>query len=132
MLAQARSDNLLRKTFLANVTISTLTGALLVLDAAPLAQFMGLPSPWPLVAVGLVTVAFAFIVWQIARAYPIDLTRARVIAWLDVAWVVASYALLLLPGLPLTTEGRWAIGLVAEVVFVLAVLEFIGLRRAQR
>jgi hypothetical protein len=132
MLAQTRSDNLLRTTLFGNATFSVISGAVFALAAAPLAQWMGIPSPWILGVLGVWVLGFGALVWQLARSQPLNLTQARAIFWADALWVVASAVLLLAPGLPFTTEGRWIIALVAEIVLVFAILEFVGLRRAGR
>ncbi|MFQ5695930.1 MAG: hypothetical protein ACE5HB_08070, partial [Terriglobia bacterium] len=48
---------------------------------------------------------------------------------LDVLWVAGSFGLLASPPPEMTTGGKWAIGMVADVVGVFAILQFIGLRR---
>jgi len=33
---------------------------------------------------------------------------------------------------PFSTEGKWVVGVVAELVLVFAVLQFVGIRRIQK
>jgi hypothetical protein len=47
----------------------------------------------------------------------------------DLLWVVASYAILLAGRPALTTAGSWSVGILAEIVALFAVIQFVGLRR---
>jgi hypothetical protein len=48
----------------------------------------------------------------------------------NVAWVAASVIILLTGALPLTTAGSWAVLIVADIVLVFAIAQYVGLRRA--
>jgi hypothetical protein len=58
----------------------------------------------------------------------------RWLAWLaidgDLAWVVGSVIVVLLPGLSLTGAGKWATAITADVVLLFAIWQFYALRRA--
>lgn len=58
----------------------------------------------------------------------------RVDAWiaviLDIVWVVGSYVLLF--AVRFSVGGKWAVAAVAEVVFLFAVIQWLGLRRVVR
>jgi hypothetical protein len=56
-----------------------------------------------------------------------NLVWAVIIA--DVAWVAGSVVLLLSGWVPLTTAGKWLVALLADAVGILAVIQYIGLRR---
>jgi hypothetical protein len=49
---------------------------------------------------------------------------------MDLAWVLGSYVLIFV--VPFSTEGKWVVGVVAELVLVFAVLQFVGIRRIQK
>jgi hypothetical protein len=120
--------SLLRNTLLGNALFSIATGLICLLDAAPVAQWMGITSPWLLQALGLGVLLFGLEVGWIALRST-DLRRAgQVILALDVAWVAASVLLVMSGWLALTQAGFWAVVIVADIVALLAVLEFFGLR----
>ena len=48
---------------------------------------------------------------------------------LDVLWVLGSVALIFSNQIPLTVAGKWAVALVADVVALFAVLQYVGVRR---
>jgi hypothetical protein len=48
---------------------------------------------------------------------------------LDALWVSGSVIILFTDLVPLTTVGYWAVAIVADIVAVLAILQYIGLRR---
>jgi hypothetical protein len=49
---------------------------------------------------------------------------------MDLAWVLASSVLIFI--VPFSTEGKWVVGVVAELVLVFAVLQFVGIRRIEK
>jgi len=122
---------MLRTVFTVNAVSSGLSGAALFAAAAPLAPVFGLASPAPLLAFGAALLGFALYVWG-ARREPIDLVKARAILWMDVAYVALSFALIVLWPAALSPIGRLATALVADFVAVIAVFEYVGLRRARR
>ena len=124
-------DRLLRRVLQANMIFSGLSGLVLTVDAAPLSRWLGIPSAWILVAIGLGLLGFAGELFYIARQKPLNLRLANAILWMDVAWVVGSALLLFTGWVPLTTAGWWAVALMADVVTLLAILEYVGIRRAR-
>lgn len=123
-------QRMLYATLTVNAVSSGLCGAGLFVGAAPLATVLGLPGPLPLLVFGALLLAFALQVWR-ARRDPLDLGRARLILYMDVAYVVASFVLVLgWPG-ALSPVGRLLTALVADLVGVFAVFEYVGLRRAR-
>ena len=55
-----------------------------------------------------------------------------VIIVLDVLWVVASAVLLFSHVVPLTTAGKWMVGILADVVALFAIFEYVGLRKLRK
>jgi hypothetical protein len=120
----------LRRVLWANALFSTATALLCLADAGQLAHLTGLQPPAIFLILGLVILPFAGVVAWIAQRPLDNLSLVRAIFGLDVGWVVVSLALLLGGWLPLTAAGWWIVALVADVVALLAVLEYVGLRRA--
>lgn len=80
------------------------------------------------VGVGL----FAAFVAYTAYSQPFERTYAWAIFVLDIAWVVVSWLLLATQALPLTTQGSWAVLIVADIVLLFGIVEFVGLRRLNK
>ena len=122
------NGRLLRRTLQGNGIFSSLCTVLMIVAARPLSEWFGL-HPAVFVIMGLAFIPFILFIFYIVRQPQINPTYARVILFLDVAWVVLTPLLLLSGWLPLTTEGKWVIVLTTDIVIVLAVLEYVGLRR---
>lgn len=128
-VAHISTPVLLRRALLGNAIFSTLTGGLLVLDAGPLAAFIGLSAPMVLIVMGLVVIGYAAFLFRAVwlDSIPPALAIATVAA--DTAWVAASIVLLLTDWVAFTPEGHWVIAAVADIVGLFALLQFIGLRQ---
>jgi hypothetical protein len=122
---------LLRLTLTANALATAAAGLGVTLGAVPLAVPLGLPGPLPLALFGVALVAFALYVWRVRRE-PLDLAQAQAVFAMDVAYVIASVALIVAWPQALSSVGRIGVALMADVVAVFALLEFVGLRRARR
>ncbi|MFN8373475.1 MAG: hypothetical protein U0694_11450 [Anaerolineae bacterium] len=120
---------LLRNTLKANVFASTLSGAVMIVGAGALAPFMGIDHPAYLVVLGIGILMFAFAVFRIASEKPLDARKGQIIFVLDVVWVVGSILLLLADPLTFTNEGKWVVLILADIVGMLALGEFLGVRR---
>lgn len=126
----ARPVTFLRNVLYANAIFSTLCAALFLLDSGPIAIFLGWPLVWPIVIIGVGLLPFALLVYKTARNLPQGKRLVWLIFEMDLLWVVASIVVLLMQWpTSTTTGGRWAIGIVAEIVALFAILEYIGLRR---
>ena len=132
----ASSDRLLRRALWGNAVFSVVCGAVLVAGATPFAAWAthqpvslaGLDLAIVFELLGLGVVLFgALCGWAAARA-SLPAGIARLILAADIAWVMASALVLLLPA-SWTTAGVAGIAAVALIVADLAVLEYLGLRR---
>ncbi|MGQ0603456.1 MAG: hypothetical protein ACT4QE_17385, partial [Anaerolineales bacterium] len=131
---------LLRWTLLGNVIFSAATGLACVLGAWPLTTLMGLPpmalgglpSPFILIVLGLGLIGYAALLYRIARRQPIARTEALIAVAADTAWVVASWVLLLSGWVPFTQAGWWLTAIIADIVALFAIVQFIGVRQMGR
>jgi hypothetical protein len=132
----ASSDRLLRRTLWGNAVFSVISGAVLVAFAMPFARLAteaplsvaGLDLAIVFELLGLGVVAFgAICAWAASRKI-LPRSWAQVIFAADIAWVVGSALVLMLPA-AWTTAGIAGIAVVALIVADLAVLEYLGLRR---
>lgn len=130
------TDRLLRRTLWGNAAFSVVSGAVLVACAGPFAawatheplQVAGLDLALVFELLGLGVVLFGALCGWAASRPAVPRGPARLIFAADIAWVVASAAVLMLPA-AWTTIGIAGIAAVALVVADLAVLEYLGLRR---
>ena len=115
-----------------NALFSDISGLVLILFAKPLAAFLGLNNPGMLMILGIGLFAWAlFLFWgSIQSEIP------NWLAWLaidgDLAWVVGTTIILLLPGISLSTAGKWTLAIVADIVLVFAIWQFFALRKAKK
>ncbi len=119
---------LLRNSLRGNAAFSGLSGAALIAGAGPLASVLGV-HPAISMPLGAGLIVFALAVAKISAPDRLRADTGVVVALLDLAWVAASASLLLVGGLGLTTIGMIAVGLVAEVIGTLAVLQMFGARK---
>jgi len=125
--AQSR---LLRNSLLANAAFSGTCGLCFVIAAQPISGFLGWSLPWVVPAVGAGLLAFALLIVRVAVRHSAWQVKAIVAA--DIAWVVMSGAVLMTNIVTLTTGGRWGIGIIADIVALFALLQFLGLRQSKR
>ncbi len=132
VMAQPARDQLLRRALMVNTLISLVCGAGLLLDASSIVALLGAGSPLSLEALGVVTLAFGAAVWAIARRNPINASHARIILAIEIACVLASLLVIALNPFGLSSTGRWAIAGAADLMAVIALCEYLGLRRLAR
>jgi hypothetical protein len=125
-------STLLTKVLRADGVFALLSGAILLIGAGPVARLIGLEAPVALALTGVVLLGYAFgLLYWAAREHA-NRRVARVVIILNLLWVAVSYGGLLLGLFPLNSTGKWAVALVAEAVFIFAVVEYIALRRSSR
>ena len=122
----------LRNVLRWNALFSTLSGLFVLFFAETVAQLIGLANPMILVVLGIGLLPFAFFVYQVSAMKTLNYKLVWTIIVMDVMWVVGSVILLFSNLLPLTTVGKWSIGLLADVVAIFAILEYVGVRKAQK
>lgn len=121
----------LRRSLLGNAAFSTGTGTVLVLAAESLAPVLGIPA-LALRVVGLVLLPFAFGLARNAMRERVNRKEAWSAVILDLVWVAGSALLVFAELWPLEVAGTWTVLLVADCVFLFALLQAWGLRRTGR
>ncbi|MEZ4590559.1 MAG: hypothetical protein R3D55_05365 [Chloroflexota bacterium] len=125
--------NLLRRALQSDALFSLLSSLVFVLAAGPVAGFLGSDVPsWLVLAIGVSFLPFVAAIYWILADLEGRVGYGRIILLLNFVWVVGSYGVLLLTWSQLTVAGRWFVALQAEVIFLFAVLQLIGLRRLNR
>jgi len=120
----------LRKALMGNALFSTLSGLTMLLAQGWVLRILGLASNVNLLILGVGLILFAITLVVNARKQQVKKSDAWIAVLMDVAWVLGSYILIFI--VPFSTEGKWVVGLVAELVLVFAVLQFVGIRRIQK
>ncbi len=123
------SPNFLRNVLWADAVSCVGSGALQIAFTGVMAGLLGLPAGL-LTATGIFLVVYAVLVAFIATRKPVP----RAIVWLLVAgnigWALACAALLASGMFPVTGMGKAYVAVQAATVFILAELQWLGLRRA--
>ena len=117
----------LRRALMGNALFSILSGLTILFAQGWVLRILGLSSKVSLLILGVALLGFAATLVINARKQQVKLSDAWIAVWMDVAWVIGSYVLIFI--VPFSTEGRWVVGVVAELVFLFAVLQFVGIRR---
>lgn len=124
------TQKLLRMALQGNALFSAVSGVVVLAMNRTLVEFLGLPSSASLTSVGIGLLGYAgWLLWN-ARREKIKIGDAWIAVVLDMVWVLGSCALLF--AVRFSSGGKWAVALVAEVVFLFGVMQWLGLRRIGR
>jgi len=123
-------QQLLRMALMGNALFSTISGLTLILAGQRVVRLLGLPEAVNLLTIGISLLVFAVTLVVFARKKPIRVSDAWIAVLLDLAWVIGSYPLLFV--VPFSTTGKWIVGIVAEVVMVFALVQWLGIRRIRK
>ncbi|NNF54143.1 MAG: hypothetical protein HKN03_06835 [Acidimicrobiales bacterium] len=124
----ARTASLAERVFVADRALSTMSALALVVAGVAIADVLEWPT-WVVVSIGLGLAVNSLLVHMIVRRGEFASLAARASADIDLAWVLASLAIV--SGLLGETSavGRWLLAGGAVVVGVVAALKVIGIRR---
>ena len=120
----------LRRVLYFDAASGALTGLLMTMASAPLAALTGL-STSHLMTAGLALFPVAAYMAYVGSRRPIPALGVKVIIAGNVAWVVASIAVMAGALGPITSFGTAFVAVQAAAVAVLALLETMGLSRLQ-
>jgi hypothetical protein len=125
----ANHSSLLKNTLFGNSAFSFISGVACLLFSGAIASFLGLSTSWIVLALGVGLIVYGVEIFLAARAEPVNTGIATFAVYADLAWVLGSAILIFANLIPLTTAGKWAIAIVADIVLVFAILQYVGLRR---
>ena len=111
-----------------NAVFSFTSGLFFLLARGPLAEFVGASAA---VMNLLAIVMFGYALLIAANILRPEIRRSFVLFTVigDSAWVLGSILLLLLPAFRFSSDAKWAIGVTAICVDVLATLQFLEWRK---
>ena len=121
------SSTFLRRVLLADGALSGVSAPLFVFGAPLLQTFIGLPEAIVRYA-GLILIPFAVFVVYLSRRDEISPAAIWSVMAMNVAWVVASVALLVTGSRPLLGSAFIVVQAIAVAAF--AEMQYVGLRRA--
>lgn len=123
------NDNLLRNALRGNSLFSAVSGLILVIDAGLLADFMGIETTLPFIIIGIGLLLHAANLFLNSRNRPVS----KALGWFavigDVLWVVATAIILMTDAFALTGSGKWLLLIIADVVLIFAIAQYLGIRR---
>lgn len=120
-------QKLLRRALQGNALFSAVSGLVMLAMSRAVVEFLGLPDNVSLRVLGVGLLGYAgWLLWN-GRRKIIKIVDARIAVVLDMVWVMGSYALLFV--VRFSAGGKWAVALVAEIVFLIGLLQWLGLRR---
>ena len=128
-MASSANVTLLRASLLVNAVFTALCGLGCVFFSGSVAEVVGAVGSTEILLLGTVLLLYATDLARTGMGHRIPSGRVYYFIGMDVLWVLGSAVVLWGIALPFTTVGRWSILLVADGVGVLAICQFIGLRR---
>ena len=124
-------SRLLRITLRANAAFSLLCGGFMLAADGLVAAILGAYTALgPIHFVGANLVVFSAMLLWLASREAISPKLALGVVAADGLWVVGSWIAIALG--VVTGQGMWAVAIVADVVLLFAVLQYLGVRRLRR
>lgn|SRR5215472_17583870 len=121
---------LLKNALVGNAAFSFVSGVLIVFGNHWVVKVLGLPEKASLAILGISLIFYAGMLLLNAFRPTIKIADAWTAVVLDAIWVVGSYALIFV--VPFSVIGKWVVALVAELVLIFAVLQWLGIRRIRK
>ena len=126
------NSSLLRNALYGNSVFCFLSGLDFALFSKPIAMFLGLSASWIIFVLGIGLMIYGADVFFFARKESINEGFAKFVIGADIAWVVGSVILIFSSLVDFSIAGKWAIAIIADIVLVFAIVQFIGLRRMSK
>ena len=123
------NSSLLRYALYGNSIFSFVSGVIFLLFSKAMAGFLGLSASWIILVLGLGLIVYGVEIYLAARSEPVNRDIAKFAVYADLAWVFGSAVLIFANLVPFTDAGKWAIAIIADIVLVFAILQYVGLRR---
>jgi hypothetical protein len=123
--------NFLKYAIRGNALFSATSGLALTFLAGGVSDLTSIQPPLAITITGLILIGYAVWLWRLTTQDVIPSGLAWFVIALDAAWVIGSVLAILASWSPLTQTGKWLVAILADVVGLFAVLQFIGLRRTE-
>ena len=122
-------SSLLRKALFGNSAFSFISGLAFVLFSKAISAFLGISASWVILVLGAGLLLYGWQIYIAAKTEPVKTGFAQFAVYADLAWVLGSVVLIFTNLVSFTTPGKWGIAIIADIVLVFAILQFVGLRR---
>ncbi|RPJ27366.1 MAG: hypothetical protein EHM33_08275 [Chloroflexi bacterium] len=123
------NSSLLKNTLFGNSAFSFISGIAFLLFSKAIASFLGLAASWIIPALGVGLIVYGIEIYLAAKAEPVHTGIAKFAIYADLAWVLGSAVLIFANLVPFTNAGKWTIAIIADIVLVFAIFQYVGLRR---
>ena len=131
-MSSMKNESFLRKTLMANAVFTTLCGLVFVFASGALSALIGAVGGTELLVVGVILLFYAADLARTAFGQTIPRGRVYYFVVMDLLWVIGSAVALWGFAVPFTPAGRWIVLLIADVVGLFGVLQYLGLRRLSK
>ena len=109
-----------------------LAGALFLLDANGVSQFMGAQSSTVIGVLGGITVLYGLgLLYDVFKG-SVNARLLQILMSLDFVGAIATVVFLIAAPTALSTEGRWVVLILADVMAAFGIWKFVGMRRLAR
>jgi hypothetical protein len=123
-------SSLLRNTLRVDAAVCAIAGIDLIAFSGMVADLIGIQRGATLPIVGVGLLVYAALLFTASRREPLSLTEAWAFTTGDLLWIAGSAALIAFG--PLSSTGKWVVGLTALAVLALAELKMFGIRRIRQ
>jgi hypothetical protein len=128
-LMSTNNSSLLRNALYGNSIFCSTSGLAFAVFSGPIADFLGLSASWIILVLGIGLLLYGLEVFWFARKDSINQGFAKFVISADIVWVLGSLSLIFTNLVAFTSPGKWAIAIIADIVLVFAIAQYIGLRR---
>jgi hypothetical protein len=122
-------SSLLKNALFVDSAVSFITGIAFLLFSKAITGFLGMSTAWIIPVVGVVALIYSVEIFLAARAEPVNTGIAKVAVYGNLVWVLASAVLIFANVVSFTTAGKWVIAISADIVLVLAIAQYMGMKR---
>jgi len=124
-----QNDNLLRNALRGNGVFSAVTGLIATFAGGQIATWMGVGSTPLYTLLGVMLISYAGMLFFYTSRETVDTQFAWLAVIADGLWVVGSAVILVFGLFELSNTGQWVVLVIADIVLVFAIAQYMGLRR---
>ena len=126
------NDSYLFNALRGNAIFSLVSGILGILLSGWLANYIGASLAWPFALVGAVLLGHALILWLGSGRRPVAKLLAQYAILGDIGWILGTIILILIDPWDFTTRGKMLLGVLADIVALFGLLQYVGLRKMRQ
>ena len=124
------NTHFLKNALRINAIFSSLCAVLILLFSVQIANLMGQFPYSILIALAIGLISFVILILSISENKKLDVKQAKIITFMDLSWVISSIILVILGSQWFTSNGIAIILIVAAIVGLLSLFQYIGLNKA--